>query len=217
MGQGFDFFQNHLIPLCYFGFSAIKECCSQPNAVLSWGSGMPCRIRVSAPCVLYSLLLVMAFLPSAAAAALGGWLCREQLTLTLNSFQEHFPRHLFSFGITLIWPFVSTVTSVQSYWFRRFFSSDVLRSIFNWKHSPRCNPSRLVFPTNFPGSIFWWAPLLMQMLVNVESQHHWNILCFDSVQRELLLQLGVQPPLGILSMTGLPTLHLSNNHKWMMP
>lgn len=120
MGQGFDFFQNHLIPLCYFGFSAIKECCPQPNAVLSWGSGMPCRIRVSAPCVLYSLLLVMAFLLSAA-AALGGWLCREQLTLTLNSFQEHFPRHLFSFGITLIWPFVSTVTSVQSYWFRRFF------------------------------------------------------------------------------------------------
>lgn len=34
----------------------------------------------------------------------------------------------------------------------------------------------------------------MEMLVKVGTQQHWNILCFDSVQWELLLQLGVQPP-----------------------
>lgn len=82
----------------------------QSSAEASW---VPCRIRVSAPCVLHSLLLVipcrMAFL-SSAAAALGGWLmCTEQPTLTLSSFQEHYPCQLFSFGTTFIWPFMGIV------------------------------------------------------------------------------------------------------------
>lgn len=138
----------------------------------------------------------MAFLSSAAAALGGRLLCREQPTLTLSSSQEHFPSLLFSFGITFIRPFVSIVQLSQFSLTdsRDFFFSDALRSIFNWKNSPCCNPSSWVFPTNLIGTVVWWALLLMEMLVSVGSQHHWNILCFVSVQWELFLQLCVQSP-----------------------
>lgn len=215
--RGLIFFKTTSFLCAILGSLQLRSAAPSQMQSSAEASGVPCRIRVSAPCVLHSLLLVipcrMAFL-SSAAAALGGWLmCREQPTLTLSSFQEYFPSQLFSFGTTFIWPFMS-IGQLSKFSLTDLFFFFWCTKVFflSGKHSPQCSPSCLVFPTNFIGIIVWWAPLLMEMLVNMGTQHHWNILCFDSVQWELLLQLGVQPP---FSNSVHP--HLSNSHKWIMP
>lgn len=217
-GSGVWFFQNHLIPLFYFGFSAIKKCCPQPNAVLSWGLwGALQNEGISSLCFTFLAAgnTLQDGIPLFCSSSIRWLTCVQRRA----HFNPWFLPRTFSFGTTFIWAFMSIVQLSQFSLtgLGDFFSLMHQGLFFNWRHSPLHNPSSLVFPTNFIGTTVRWAQLLMDMLVNVGTQHTGTSCALTVCNESGSFSSVCSLPLVILSVIGLPTLHLSNNYKSIIP